>query len=122
VFAGEQTHREGEIQAGPSTVRATSAVAGPAVGGLLAAYADWRGIFLISLPAGTVALRLMGRHLHEPARPRPAARPRVDALPRPPTPEPGKRLPARAGLACLSRPPYWSSGRRAQNWLTMSST
>ncbi|WP_329038080.1 MFS transporter [Streptomyces sp. NBC_00178] len=67
-----------KIQAKLSTVWATSAVAGPAAGGLLAAYADWRWIFLINLPVGAVALWLVARHLHEPARPRPAVRPRVD--------------------------------------------
>lgn len=67
-----------KIQAKLSTVWATSAVAGPAVGGLLAAYADWRWIFLINLPVGAVALCLVIRHLHEPARPRPATRPRID--------------------------------------------
>ncbi|MGW0789047.1 MFS transporter [Streptomyces sp. NPDC002911] len=67
-----------KIQAKLSTVWATSAVAGPAVGGLLAAYADWRWIFLINLPVGAVALWLVIRHLHEPARPRPATRPRID--------------------------------------------
>lgn len=67
-----------KIQARLSTVWATSAVAGPAVGGLLAAYADWRWIFLINLPVGAIALWLVVRHLHEPARPRPATRPRID--------------------------------------------
>ncbi|MFF5726641.1 MFS transporter [[Kitasatospora] papulosa] len=67
-----------KIQAKLSTVWATSAVAGPAVGGLLAAYADWRWIFLINLPVGAVALWLVVRHLHEPARPRPVTRPRID--------------------------------------------
>lgn len=67
-----------KIQAKLSTVWATSSVAGPAVGGLLAAYADWRWIFLINLPVGAVALWLVARHLHEPARPRPATRPRID--------------------------------------------
>ncbi|MFD3983861.1 MFS transporter [Streptomyces griseus] len=66
------------IQAKLSTVWATSAVAGPVVGGLLAGYADWRWIFLINLPVGAIALWLVVRHLHEPARPRPAVRPRVD--------------------------------------------
>ncbi|MFB8052160.1 MFS transporter [Streptomyces rubiginosohelvolus] len=66
------------IQAKLSTVWATSAVAGPVVGGLLAGYADWRWIFLINLPVGAVALWLVVRHLHEPSRPRPATRPRVD--------------------------------------------
>ncbi|MFI1888110.1 MFS transporter [Streptomyces jumonjinensis] len=56
------------IQARLSTVWAVSAVAGPAVGGLLAAYADWRWIFLINLPLGAVTLWLIIRYLHEPGR------------------------------------------------------
>ncbi|WP_344496931.1 MFS transporter [Streptomyces enissocaesilis] len=69
-----------KIQARLSTVWAVSAVAGPGLGGLLAAYADWRWIFLINLPVGAVALWLVVRHLHEPARTknRPATRPRID--------------------------------------------
>lgn len=68
-----------KIQARLSTVWAVSAVAGPAVGGLLAAYADWRWIFLVNLPIGAVALWLIVRHLHEPARQSPTGtRPRVD--------------------------------------------
>ncbi|MDR6974922.1 multidrug resistance protein [Streptomyces sp. 3330] len=55
-----------KIQAKLSTVWAVSAVAGPGLGGVLAAYADWRWIFLINLPIGAVALWLIVRHLHEP--------------------------------------------------------
>ncbi|MFH8800623.1 MFS transporter [Streptomyces sp. NPDC017936] len=57
-----------KIQSKLSTVWAVSAVAGPAVGGLLAAYADWRWIFLVNLPVGAVALWLIVRHLREPER------------------------------------------------------
>ncbi|MEU5251001.1 MFS transporter [Streptomyces longwoodensis] len=65
------------IQAKLSTVWAVSAVAGPGLGGVLAAYADWRWIFLVNLPIGTLALWLIVRHLHEPRR-ESAVRPRVD--------------------------------------------
>ncbi|MFV0129504.1 MFS transporter [Streptomyces sp. HMX112] len=58
------------IQARLSTVWATSAVAGPAIGGLLAGYADWRWIFLVNLPVGAVALWLVARNLVEPTRAR----------------------------------------------------
>ncbi|MEU9283709.1 MFS transporter [Streptomyces sp. NPDC048275] len=66
-----------KIQAKLSTVWATSAIAGPALGGVLAAYADWRWIFLINLPIGALALWLIVRHLHEPRR-EPGPRPRID--------------------------------------------
>ncbi|MGV9451819.1 MFS transporter [Streptomyces sp. NPDC003635] len=66
------------IQSKLSTVWALSAVAGPGVGGLLAAYADWRWIFLVNLPVGAVALWLIVRHLHEPERETPPTRGSVD--------------------------------------------
>ncbi|WP_316748944.1 MFS transporter [Streptomyces herbicida] len=66
-----------KIQSKLSTVWAVSAVAGPGIGGVLAAYADWRWIFLVNLPIGGAALWLVVRHLHEPARERPASA-RVD--------------------------------------------
>ncbi|WP_328508179.1 MFS transporter [Streptomyces sp. NBC_00391] len=65
------------IQSRLSTVWAVSAVAGPGVGGVLAAYADWRWIFLINLPLGAAALWLLARHLHEPPR-ESTSRPRID--------------------------------------------
>ncbi|MFE9838496.1 MFS transporter [Streptomyces sp. NPDC005551] len=67
-----------KIQARLSTVWATSAVAGPALGGLLATYADWRWIFLINLPIGALALWLIVRHLHEGQRVARRDRPRID--------------------------------------------
>ncbi|KFG75113.1 MFS transporter [Streptomyces mutabilis] len=66
------------IQARLSTVWAVSAVAGPGLGGVLAAYADWRWIFLINLPVGALALWLIVRHLHEPPRKASGTRARVD--------------------------------------------
>ncbi|MET7653260.1 MULTISPECIES: MFS transporter [unclassified Streptomyces] len=77
-----------KIQAKLSTVWAVSAVAGPGLGGILAAYADWRWIFLVNLPIGAVALWLIVRHLHEPqgksshAEQEPRPRARAESPPR----------------------------------------
>ena len=67
-----------KIQAKLSTVWAVAAVAGPGIGGVLAAYADWRWIFLINLPIGAVALWLITRYLREPVREARSTRARVD--------------------------------------------
>ncbi|MEU9121980.1 MFS transporter [Streptomyces sp. NPDC048506] len=67
-----------KIQARLSGVWATSALAGPTLGGLLATYADWRWIFLVNVPVGVPALWLIARHFREPARPTRTGRPRVD--------------------------------------------
>ncbi|MFF9087303.1 MFS transporter [Streptomyces sp. NPDC014991] len=66
-----------KIQSRLSTVWAVAAVAGPGLGGVLAAYTDWRWIFLVNLPIGAAALWLIVRHLHEPQRQR-ARQARVD--------------------------------------------
>ncbi|MGW7140817.1 MFS transporter [Streptomyces xanthophaeus] len=57
-----------KIQAKMSSVWATAAVAGPALGGLFAAYLHWRWIFLVNLPLAGLALAMVARHLTEPVR------------------------------------------------------
>lgn len=57
------------IQARMSVVWAASALAGPALGGLIASYTDWRWIFLLNLPLAAAALWIITRHLVEPTRP-----------------------------------------------------
>ncbi len=66
-----------KIQAKLSTVWALSSVVGPAIGGMLVAFAHWRWIFLVNLPVGLIALWLVARHLHEPVR-ESRSRPRID--------------------------------------------
>ncbi|MFG2391555.1 MFS transporter [Streptomyces lavendulae] len=56
------------IQARMTTVWASSSLIGPALGGLLAAYAGWRWTFLINVPLAGLALWLTARHLVEPVR------------------------------------------------------
>ncbi|UQX01486.1 MDR family MFS transporter [Streptomyces sp. RerS4] len=56
------------IQARMTTVWASSALVGPALGGLLAQYAGWRWTFLINVPLAGLALWLTARHLVEPVR------------------------------------------------------
>ena len=53
-----------------TTVWASSSLLGPALGGLLAAYAGWRWTFLINVPLAGLALWLTARHLVEPVRSR----------------------------------------------------
>ncbi|GAA0907934.1 hypothetical protein GCM10009558_096560 [Virgisporangium aurantiacum] len=54
-----------KIQAKLSTVWAASSIAGPALGGLIAAYADWRWIFLVNLPVCAAAAWYAVRGLTE---------------------------------------------------------
>lgn len=58
-------HERGRVQALLASVWSVAALAGPAVGGGLAQYGDWRGIFLVNLPPGAVALWLLVRRFPE---------------------------------------------------------
>ncbi|MFC8506197.1 MFS transporter [Streptomyces sp. NPDC057411] len=58
-------HERGRIQAVLASVWSVAALAGPAVGGGLAQYGDWRGIFLLNLPPGALALWLLVRRFPE---------------------------------------------------------
>jgi EmrB/QacA subfamily drug resistance transporter len=55
----------GRVQGYLSSVWGVTAVAGPALGGLLAQYGTWRWIFFINLPIGAVAAWLLHHELHE---------------------------------------------------------
>lgn len=56
-----QPHERGRVQAALASVWSVAALAGPAVGGALAQYGHWRGIFLLNLPLGLVAVWLLIR-------------------------------------------------------------
>ncbi|MFF2198137.1 MFS transporter [Streptomyces sp. NPDC058157] len=56
------------IQARMTTVWASSALIGPALGGVIAGYAGWRWTFLVNVPMAGLALWLTVRHLVEPRR------------------------------------------------------
>ncbi|MFE9997253.1 MFS transporter [Streptomyces avermitilis] len=56
-----EPHERGRIQAGLASVWSVAALTGPAVGGALAQYGHWRGIFLLNLPPGLAAVWLLVR-------------------------------------------------------------
>ncbi|MCX5312310.1 MFS transporter [Streptomyces sp. NBC_00154] len=56
-----QPHERGRIQAALASVWSVAALAGSAVGGALAQYGHWRGIFLLNLPLGLAAIWLLVR-------------------------------------------------------------
>ncbi|MFN3336321.1 MAG: MDR family MFS transporter [Thermomicrobium sp.] len=62
LFPLEQRAR---LQGLTSAVWGTSAVAGPAVGGLLTDMLSWRWVFLVNLPFGLAALSLLGLAFRE---------------------------------------------------------
>ncbi|MBW7909249.1 MAG: MFS transporter [Kiritimatiellae bacterium] len=55
----------GKIQGWLSSVWGVSAIVGPAIGGALTAYINWRWIFIINLPVGILSLFFLGVHLRE---------------------------------------------------------
>lgn len=54
-----------KIQGWLSSIWGISAIIGPALGGALAGYVDWRWIFLINLPVGTLSIILLIIHFKE---------------------------------------------------------
>lgn len=58
------------IQGYLSSIWGISAILGPALGGALAEYVDWRWIFLINLPLGAVAVLFLTTFFEEKVRPR----------------------------------------------------
>ncbi len=59
------------VQGYIASVWGISAVAGPAIGGLLSEYGSWRWIFFINLPLGFLALRVLRRNFTEQVERRP---------------------------------------------------
>ncbi|MFF4502729.1 MFS transporter [Streptomyces sp. NPDC001401] len=57
-----QPHERGRIQAALASVWSVAALAGPALGGAMAQYGHWRGIFLLNIPLGLVAVWLLSRN------------------------------------------------------------
>ncbi len=55
----------GKVQGYLSSIWGISAIVGPALGGALAEYADWRWIFLINLPIGALSIYLLLRFFKE---------------------------------------------------------
>jgi MFS family permease len=60
------------------TMSAIGTALGPSLGGILIAGLDWRAIFLVNLPLGTLAFLLVRRFLPIDAPRPPSARPRLD--------------------------------------------
>ncbi len=67
----------GKIQGWLSSVWGVSAIVGPAVGGALTAYINWRWIFIINLPVGILSMVLLVVYFRERLVPR---RPNIDFL------------------------------------------
>lgn len=70
--------RTGRMMGLLGTTSAIGTTLGPVLGGLLLAHADWRAIFVVTVPPALLALLLAARCLPAGARKGPAPRPRLD--------------------------------------------